>query len=551
MRQAIPTRIPGANIIRQTPARRADGSAVLVRRADTSSLNCSLSYEETVAADFAFTTEPSFSRAPIARAMRCLVGEVFVVLVDVRRDSPSFGHWQSFCLSAGDARTLTVPCGVACGWQVLTTSASLEIRSSRDIVGRRWRWLRWNDRELAIEWPEKPSRMAKHLRRSRSLRAFLPERLPCLAQPNRQRKARTTAVPLPARQREKIATAGSIQVLQNSPLQIAGTPTINHRILIIGSSGQLGRDLCRELRSVGTVVGACRTRDKESVLPIPVFVDVSRPASLRLAIRQVKPTLIVNAASLTDLDKAETEPRLAQLVNATAPAIIADEAKRIGAAVVHFCSSMVFGGAGNKPWRECDRTAPQNQYARSKLIGTHAICQSDIPHLVLRSGWLYSSHGDNYVRRLIDSLSYRNSISLASDHIGAPTSTAWLAQTLAEILKQGQAAARSNQSSLGEWLLTNGGLYHAATLGCASKLEVGDQILATCRQHALPIVLQQLHGRPLAELPSIATIPANCLLDPTRLAMKFGLQIPRWQAELNQQIDNMVGEHRLALSNVA
>ena len=326
---------------------------------------------------------------------------------------------------------------------------------------------------------------------------------------------------------------------------------MDHRILVIGSSGQLGRDLCRHLRRLGTVIGACRTPDKQSLLPVPMWVDISRPASLRQAIRQVRPTLIVNAASLTDVDQSEQHPRLAQLVNATGPAVIADEAERIGACMVHFCSSMVFGGAGEKPWRESDQPDPQNQYARTKWTGTQAVSRSQVPHLILRSGWLYSTHGENYVRRLIDSLSYRSTITLADDHLGSPTSTNFLAQLTADLLQRGCRAAAETGQSLGDWLNEHGGLYHASTLGMASKLHVGDQILALCRQHGLPIVLQKLQGRHLSELPSSANIPANCALDPSRLALHFQVDLPRWQTDLGQQIDYMLGAHSLSLGNVA
>jgi dTDP-4-dehydrorhamnose reductase len=327
-------------------------------------------------------------------------------------------------------------------------------------------------------------------------------------------------------------------------------------ILVIGSSGQLGRDLCRELRGLGTVVGACRTPDAGSLLPVPVMVDISRPASLRQAIRQVRPTLIVNAAGLTDVDVAETQPRLAQMVNATAPAIMAEEALRIGAGLVHFCSSMVFDGAGERPWRESDCPDPQNQYARTKLLGTQAILESDVAHIILRCGWLYSTHGDNYVRRLIDTLSYRNVVALANDHLGAPTSTNFLARLVANLLGTdaltSQPGTRRTQScDINAWLSEQGGLYHASTLGRASKLEVGDQIVAACRQHALPIVLRKLEGRPLRDLPALAKIPGNCSLDPSRLALKFQLQLPHWQSDLNQQIDLMLSTHGLQLSGVA
>ncbi len=556
MRQAIPTRIHGANLVRHAAARRADGSAVLIRRATENEFDGGLPYEEIISANFAFTREPGFTLIPIDRSVRCLAGELYVVLIDVRSNSPTFARWQSFLLAGGDARTLSVPTGVAMGWQVISQSAKVEMRASCEVAESRWRWLTWNDPTLDLQWPELPSRIAHHQRASRDLKAIPSERLPRFSAepgptPHPPELKLQTKSSLDSLRQSSMSQETANQTLAPNAKRIRNVKAESERILVIGSSGQLGRDLCRELRSCGTVIGACRTRDKESVLPVPVFIDVSRPASLRQAIRQVRPTLIVNAASLTDIAKAESEPRLAQLINATAPAIIVDEARNLGAAIVHFCSGMVFDGSGARPWRECDVPNPLNQFARSKLIGTQAVTNSGVPHLILRSSWLYSSHGENYVRQMIDSLSYRSTLTLADDHFGAPTSTRWLAEIVAQVLKTGRAAAALGKSNVQDWLTENGGLYHASTLGSASKLAVGDQILATCRQHALPIVLQKLNGRPLAELPSNAKIPENCALDPSRLAMKFHIEIPRWQTQLNEQISLMLGDHQLALSNVA
>lgn len=547
MLQSIPTRIAGAAIVYQTPSRRADGSAVLVRghRAQ-SPTGTWLPHEQVITADFAYTCEPSFTRKSVQRALRCLEGELYACLVDVRLGSPTFGHWQSVCLCEGDARTLSVPAGVACGWQVLSSAATLELRSSCEIEARAWQWLHWNDRDLDLQWPELPSQLANHIRPSRRLSITADHRLPCWTNPKSDRREHSkrrqpVSTPEP-RARLAISTRAAPPKPERPKQQL---------ILVIGSSGQLGRDLSRHLRSLGTVIGACRTPDKQSLLPVPMCVDISRPASLRQAIRQVRPTLIVNAASLTDVEQSEREPRLAQLVNATGPAVMAEEAQRIGASLVHFCSSMVFSGEGDKPWRESDQPDPQNQYARTKLIGTEAVRNSQVPHLILRSGWLYSTHGENYVRRLIDSLSYRNSITLADDYYGNPTSTNFLAGLTSQLLARATNAASQAEQSLGQWLSEHGGLYHAATLGMASRLQVGDQILTLCRQHGLPVVLQKLQGRRLSELPSSATTPANCALDPTRLAMQFKVELPRWQTDLSQQIDLMLGAHSLALSSVA
>ncbi|MCA9132519.1 MAG: sugar nucleotide-binding protein [Planctomycetales bacterium] len=560
--QCIPTRIVGSKIIRHTATRRSDGSTILIRQSSAERPGLVLPHEETVTAAFGFTSEASFTAGPLRRTLRCVAGELFVCIVDVRPDSTTRGHWQGLYLREGDGRTLSVPRGVACGWQVLSSLATLEHRTSRATCEVPWQRLRWNDRQWAIGWPHRPTQLADH--RSRSRRQGMPaaERRPAKVNSSRPSTQPASgppeASPLDAsRQRSRRLESGRPQTPALRPAagrstrarRLAGSPTAPTEsplvrpprparppqplVLVVGSSGQLGRDLCRELRTLGTVVGACRSPDRGSLLPVPAFIDISRPASLRQAIRQVRPTLIVNAAGLTDIDRAETDPRLAQLVNATAPAIMAEEAQRIGAGLVHYCSDMVFDGSGEKPWRETDTPHAQNQYARTKLIGTQAIQDSGVPHLILRAGWLYSTHGDNYIRRLIDSLTYRNSVTLPADHYGSPTSTAWLAQLTAQLLSK--ASGR-----FGPWLTEQGGLYHAAALGYASKMDVGEQVLATCRQHGLPIVLQKLQPKPVAEFPGAARMPPNCRLDASRLALTFGVELPRWQRELNEQIAIML-----------
>lgn len=543
MRQSIPARIRGVRILRQTAERRVDGSSVLIRHHALRPNAASLPHEELVTADLGFTCEPSFTRRRVPRTIRCHRGECFVCVVDVRRDSPAFGSWQSFTLSDTDGRVLWVPAGVALGWQVMSASATVELRSNRSLEERPWQWLCWDDPDLQLEWPERPAVLAKHLRRSRDLRNIRQHRLPTQHRWPPQPRAIQEQTP------QKVARAS-----RPAPAAITSRPPAPPRILVFGSSGQLGRDLCRALRNVGIVIGASRRPEVESVLPVPVRVDISRPASLRQAIRQVSPTLIVNAASLTDVDACEAQPRLAQLVNATAPAVMAEEAAKIGAGMVHFCSNLVFDGSGERPWRESDQPCPLNQYARSKLVGTQAVLASGTAHLVLRSGWLYSTHGENFVQQLIDAVAYRPVISLANDHMGTPTSTNFLAQLTAQLLALASHASSLSgaTSDLIEWLRESGGLYHASPLGRASQLEVGDQVVANCRQLALPMVLQRLRGVSSRDLVGHAQLPANCSLDSSRVALKFKLQLPHWQSDLQEQMEWMLeGVKKRKFSGVA
>ncbi|MEZ6136623.1 MAG: sugar nucleotide-binding protein [Pirellulaceae bacterium] len=552
----IPTRIDGLAICHTTTRTRPDGSSVVTRDLDRRIVH---SFQQTIEADFGFTCELNYSKRAVSRILHAATGEIFVAVADIRVGSPTFGHWQGFYLRADDGRTLHVPAGVACGWQVTSEVGALDQSLSRRMYTEDWRWLRWNDLELAIAWPEVPEQIAVHARPSRSLHQLPDKALPRWVSSSLVKQSQITKLPTPRHQRVTPSGSGSQSKNSSRSLSTAGSPlpkkivrpTTAYRddlILVIGSNGSLGRDLCRHLSQLGTVIGGCREPERGSLLPLPIHVDVSRPASIRQAIRKLKPTLIVNAAGLSDVELAEREPRLAQLINATAPAIMADEAKLIGASLVHFCSDLVFSGQGDRPWKESDTPEPVNQCGRTKLLGTQAVQDSGVPHLILRSGWLYSDRGENYVTKLVDLLTYRNVIQLASDRFGTPTSTDWLAATTTNLLS---GPRRISNRSTREWLHEHGGLYHVAPLGYASRLEVGDQIVATCRAHALPIVSSRLTGVPVQSLQGSATLPANCRLDCTKLALRFQLQLPRWQEEITAKVSHILSASKSHVCHVA
>lgn len=539
----LPTRIEGVELLRAVSQRdvsqRDASRAAVATRSDLLDDPRAPSEALIIGADFGFTNELSYTRRrPISRMLRCLAGEVFVAAADIRLGSPTFRQWQGFYLRENEARALSIAPGIACGWQVTSAEAELEVRAIGELEHDGWRWLRWNDLELAIAWPEIPEQLSRHSRRSRSLATLSARGLPRYRA--KQHRALPNSSTAEIRPKESVA----VRPIERLRTAASAAKCRDERILVIGSSGQLGRDLCRKLSSLGTVVGACRQPERGSLLPIPMQVDVSRPASIRQAIRAIKPTLIVNASGLTDLDKAEREPRLAQLINATAPAVIAEEAKNIGSSLVHFCSDMVFDGTGERPWRETDTPRPINQYGRTKLLGTEAIRHSGVPHLIVRSGWLYGTQGTNYVTQLVDLLTYRNSIELACDHVGTPTSTEWLAAVTSQLLKRRQA-------SVAEWLSVEGGLFHIAPLGYASRLEVGDQIAATCRAHALPVVSHKFKSVPVRTFAKGFAIPANCQLDCSKLALHFGFEFPRWQQQLSSQVSHMLTHGSIAARHVA
>ena len=522
--RSMRTKMDGLRILREVVKRRRDGSHIVAR--DRGNEFPTLNFEQTIAADLGYTAEPSFSPRPTAtRLIRCVDGEIYVVVADVRLGSRTFGKWQSFYLRQGDLRWLSVGAGLACGWQVTSASAKVEMHSNHGASSTAWRVLAWNDEQLEIDWPEHPECFARFVRKTRRLDG-VPDRL----LPKFKRNAANTkpgqAVSLRNQSPSKLTTK-----LPTKPALESAVP----RILVIGSSGALGRDLCKAFRGLGTVLGACRNPLRQGVLPIPLEVDVSRPASIRQVIRRTKPTLIVNAASLTSVEQAEKEPRLAQLINATAPAIMAEEAQRRGASLVHFCTDMVYPSTGERPWKEADELETQSQYARTKLRGLRAIRSSGVPHLVLRSGWMYSPGSENFITQFIDQATYRTTLSLAEDHYGTPTSTAWLSQLTVDLLSRSKGA-------FSDWLVSNGGTFNAAPLGYASRIAVADQLLAYCTAHGVPTVVRSLLPKQHHTQPSSASAAGNCRLDCTKLALHFGIRLTAWQLELEQQLQAILDE---------
>ncbi|GAB5404891.1 MAG: hypothetical protein Aurels2KO_31220 [Aureliella sp.] len=478
------------------------------------------------------------------RVVRCVEGGVVAIVVDCRVDSDSFGDSQSFPMPANVARSLVVPAGVAVGWQV--TEEYAEVGTSA-WDGEAEEFV-LDDCSANCEWPLAQSQYLEadldivDLEYIESLTAKSTfEQTGCESSDHSTIDAETAAWPAndqPGTEVEDKEIRPRLSIA--SPPRPRRAQNAEPTILVIGSTGQLGHDLVRRLRGTGRVIGACRKPRDDGHLPIATTVDISRPASIREAIRRTRPQLIVNAAALTDVAACEESPRRAQGINANAPAIMAEEARKIGAGLVHFCSDKVFGGDGDRPHKETDAATPVNQYGRTKLRGTQAVVGSGVEHLVLRTGWLYSTHGANYIQNIVDQITYRASLKIATDYFGTPTSTDWLAKTVAGLLNQANGDIRG-------WLQDHGGIYHAAALGYASRLDVADHVVATCRQHALPVVLHKLTGVSLDTLTNSVRCPKNCRLDVSQLATKFQIALPSWREQLAQQLAIIlgVGEGRL------
>jgi len=283
------------------------------------------------------------------------------------------------------------------------------------------------------------------------------------------------------------------------------------RILLLGSTGQVGWELQRTLSPLGEVIAASRDGNSGPV------VDLSVPDSLVQLFDEVRPNWVVNAAAYTAVDKAEQESDLAAAVNADAPAIIGELASLLGATVVHFSTDYVFDGKAQKPYREGDTTAPLGVYGQTKLLGEQALLDSGADALVLRTSWVYGRHGHNFLKTMLRLFQEREELSVVDDQIGSPTWSRMIAEATAQIL------AQLRLGQLGE----RRGIYHLTAAGQTSWYGFAKTILETSGEscHLSPITT--------ADYPTPAVRPHWSVLDNSKLQETFGLTLPDWSVSLN------------------
>ena len=296
------------------------------------------------------------------------------------------------------------------------------------------------------------------------------------------------------------------------------------KILLFGRNGQVGWELQRSLAVLGDVV-ALGSTDRE-----PWNGDLRDPEALAATVRAVAPQLIVNAAAYTAVDRAETEPDLARLVNATAVGALARAAKAADAWLVHYSSDYVFDGSGSAPWQEDDRCAPLGAYGRSKLEGEALVRESGCRHLVFRTSWVYAARGANFARTMLRLARERDALRVVDDQVGAPTG----AELLADVTAHAWRRARVDP--------TVGGTYHVAAAGETSWHGYARHVIAFARRRGAPIRVADAAIEPIASAayPQPARRPLNSRLDTTRLRSVFELTLPPWQAGVDRVVDEWI-----------
>lgn len=230
------------------------------------------------------------------------------------------------------------------------------------------------------------------------------------------------------------------------------------KILLTGKNGQVGYELERSLQGLGEIFALDRAQ-----------MDLADLDQVRAVIRRIQPDLIINPAAYTAVDKAESEAELAMLVNGTAPGVMAEEARKIGAAMIHYSTDYVFDGAKTTPYTEDDQPNPQNVYGRSKLAGEQAIQAAGIAHLILRTSWVYGARGSNFLLTMRRLAQQRDELRIVADQHGAPTWCRTIADSTAHIVAQlaGPTAGegKNNAAKFGERLQAVSGVYHLTAQG--------------------------------------------------------------------------------------
>ena len=283
-------------------------------------------------------------------------------------------------------------------------------------------------------------------------------------------------------------------------------------ILLFGKSGQVGWELQRSL----SVLGHVTALDFDSQ---DHCGDFSNPDGIVQAVRALRPDVIVNAAAHTAVDKAESEPELAQLLNATTPGVLAEEAARSRAWLVHYSTDYVFDGSGSRPWVETDRPAPLSVYGRTKWEGEQRIQQSGAKHLILRTSWVYAARGGNFAKTMLRLAQERERLTVIDDQWGAPTGADLLADVTAHAIRHLQARPQ------------DGGLYHCVAAGETNWNLYAKEVLAQAAiaQPAIKLKATEVAPVPTSAFPTPAARPHNSRLDTARLRNTFGLTLPPWQ----------------------
>lgn len=289
------------------------------------------------------------------------------------------------------------------------------------------------------------------------------------------------------------------------------------KILLFGKNGQVGWELQRSLAPLGEVIAFGSAE-----------CDLTDPDGLARTVRNISPDVIVNAAAYTAVDKAESEPELARSINAQAPAVLAREAKKLNAWLIHYSTDYVFDGSGDKPWLETDSTGPLNVYGASKLEGEQLIAQSGCKHIIFRTSWVYAARGGNFARTMLRLAKERDSLKVIDDQTGAPTGADLLSDVTAHAIR----IASQNE--------TVSGIYHLAAGGETSWYGYARFVLDFARRSGVLLKAEMIEPVSSSAFPAAARRPHNSRLNTGKLSSSFDVHLPLWQAGVERMLSEIL-----------
>nr|WP_180318144.1 dTDP-4-dehydrorhamnose reductase [Delftia acidovorans] len=299
------------------------------------------------------------------------------------------------------------------------------------------------------------------------------------------------------------------------------------KLLLLGRNGQVGWELQRSLAPLGELIALDRQADAGGQ---GLCGDLSRLDELAQTVRALRPDVIVNAAAHTAVDKAESEPDQARLLNALAPQVLAREAVQTGALLVHYSTDYVFDGSGSAARTETEATAPLSVYGSSKLEGEQLIQASGCRHLIFRTSWVYAARGGNFAKTMLRLAQEREALSVIDDQWGAPTGADLIADVTAHAIRQLQRQPGDQ------------GLYHLVAGGETTWHAYASHVIARARELApdRPWKVQRIAAVPTSAFPTPAQRPHNSRLNTDRLQQTFGLRLPHWQAGVDRMLQEII-----------
>ena len=285
------------------------------------------------------------------------------------------------------------------------------------------------------------------------------------------------------------------------------------RILLTGKSGQVGFELCRALAHLGEIIAL----DEGDL-------DLASPDAIHSMVRELKPRIIVNAAAYTAVDRAESEPGTAMKVNGIAPGILAEEAKRLGALMVHYSTDYVFDGTKDGPYTESDVPKPLSVYGRTKLAGERAIQAAGVPYYIFRTSWVYAARGRNFLLTMLRLAGERPELQIVNDQVGAPTWARFIAEATARVLGD---LLRNKGTAL-----EKSGVYNLTATGSTSWFGFAGAIFAAAGRTRQGAKTPKLIPITTRDYPVPAKRPQNSRLDTSKFVKIFGMTPPSWNEML-------------------